>query len=618
MKRNGDYMSEFFVELNNKHIFIQQSPQKICGEETLPSEQLCIDTNDHEPLLQSNISTADDRFVVLFDGVIYNEVSLQQRLNQPLSKEHQPTTEQLIANLFNDLGPSLFSLIHGKFVIVIWDSVHHILYGARDQFGIKPLFFQDSDSGCLISNVRKLITNYDRSIDPKALQHYLSFQYVPQPLSITKGLRQLTAGHYFIKEGHEPIVIERYFHAICQPNQSLHKQDVICQIQETLWETVNNQMPPDRPVGSFLSGGIDSSLIASIARKIRPDLTAISVGFSEHGYSELDIAKRTAEVIGVNHVTHVITCEEFKNTIPKVIKQMADPIADPSCIPLYIAAREAKKHADVVLSGEGADEMFGGYNIYREHESLKYITHLPDVFLRAFQYLATIIPEGVKGKSFLQRATTPLEKRYIGNAKIFEEREKMNLLTIYDGEHTYEQWTELFYKYVHHRHPVEQMQYIDLNLWLSGNILPKAYQMAVAHGLDVRMPFLDPALFQVAQHIPVSFKVSNGTTKVILREAAQKWAPEHVINQQKLGFPVPLHHWLRNELYEWAFSIINESRTDHLIQKRYALQLLNEHRTSFRNHSRKLWTILIFMIWHDLFMETNAEDMNKTLATIIG
>ena len=607
-------MSVFLVKLNDQHIYIEQSPLKKDDEKS-SSKQLSTDQTDG----LSNIPVcSNERFFVLFDGMIYNKESLQRKLNEYVNVDTL-TTEQLIAALFNEYGPSLFSLLRGKFVILIWDSFHHILYGVRDQFGIKPLFFKNNEQGYVIANVKKYITlNYDLSINLEALQHYFSFQYVPQPLSLSSGLQQLKPGHYFIKERHKQLIIERYFHPICQPNYSLDKHDIISDIQEKLWEAVNDGLPPDRAIGSFLSGGIDSSLIASIAQKIRPDLTAISVGFEDLSYSEIDIAKQTANIIGVNHVTHVITAKEFINTVPKVIQHMAEPIADPSCIPFYIAAREAKKHVDIVLSGEGADEIFAGYNIYREHESLKYITRLPNAFLQAFKHLATFIPDGVKGKSFLERATTPLHERYIGNAKIFEEDEIMHLLTTYNSDHSYKQWTEPLYNNVLESHPVEQMQYIDLNLWLLGNILPKANQLTAAHGLDIRMPFLDPALFQVAQHIPVSFKVANGMTKTILREAAKKWAPEHVIRQRKLGFPVPLQQWLKHDhdVYEWALNIIHTSRTDHLIKKQYVLQLLHEHRKSNRNHCRKLWTILTFMIWYEMFMNTTMKNTEDILATV--
>lgn len=253
---------------------------------------------------------------------------------------------------------------------------------------------------------------------------------------------------------------------------------------------------------------------------------------------------------------------------------MDDPLADPAAVPLYFVAREARKHVTVVLSGEGADELFGGYNIYREPESLRLFVRMPNIVKAVLRVIAKMLPDGMKGKSFLERGTTPLEERYVGNAKIYSEKEKAALLKTYQEGREYTAVTAPFYRETLHYPPVNRMQYIDLHTWLRGDILVKADKMTMAHSLELRVPFLDKKVFEVARQIAPDMKTANGTTKYILRKAAEGIVPDHVLNRKKLGFPVPIRHWLKNEMYDWARQLIHESETDHLFHKDVLYRLL--------------------------------------------
>ncbi len=375
------------------------------------------------------------------------------------------------------------------------------------------------------------------------------------------------------------------------------------QIRETMYDSVEKHMRSDVPVGAFLSGGIDSTIIATIAKELKPDLETYSVGFEHDGYSEIDVAKESTDKLNIKNYSKIITAVEYRDELPKIMWHMDDPLADPACVPLYFVAKEASKRVKVVLSGEGADELFGGYNIYREPQSLAFFQYIPSILKKNLRRLANILPEGMKGKSFLERGITPLEKRYIGNAKMFSEMEKEHLLSMYNKRFANEIITTPIYQDTIYQHDVNRMQHLDMCTWLRGDILVKADKMTLAHSLELRVPFLDKNVFELASQIPADWKITSGTTKYILRKAFEGIVPDHVFMRKKLGFPVPLRHWLKNEWYDWATRLLNESETDEYINKSYVRQLLEEHSLNKADRSRKIWTVLSFMIWHQVYVE---------------
>lgn len=361
-------------------------------------------------------------------------------------------------------------------------------------------------------------------------------------------------------------------------------------------------MRSDVPVGSFLSGGIDSTIMVALAKEVNPGLKTFSVGFERNGYSEVEVAKESAEALGVENISYTITPDEFVSRLPKIIWHADDPLADPACVPLYFVSREASKHVTVVLSGEGADELFGGYNIYREPQSLEVFNSIPKPAKDLLGRVANVLPEGVKGKSFLMRGTTPLNERYIGNAKCLKKQKNLHYLKLTTA-HFHIKITEPLYEQVADQHPVTQMQYVDMHTWMRGDILLKADRMTMAHSLELRVPFLDKEVMNVASQIPVDYKIANGTTKSILREAVQGIVPEHVLNRKKLGFPVPIRHWLKHELYDWARNLIIDSQTDHLLNKTYILNLLDQHCAGKLDYSRKNLDCLNVYAMAPIFVE---------------
>lgn len=557
----------------------------------------------HQPLTYEN-----ERYWIIFNGEIYNYVELrEQLLEEGLTFETSSDTEVIVA-LYSHMKEKAVEQLRGMFSFVIWDKKEQSLYGARDPFGIKPFFYLEEKGRTYFGSEKKsiLLAMNDPKLNAQSVQHYMTYQFVPEPETMTDRVRKLEPGHYFTKKLGEPMEVSRYWKAAFKPVQKT-ESEFVQEIKDVLIDSVNMHMRADVPVGSFLSGGIDSSIIASIAKQFHPNIKTFSVGFQREGFSEIDVAKETADKLGVENISYVITPEEYMKELPKIMWYMDDPLADPACVPLYFVAREARKHVTVVLSGEGADELFGGYNIYREPQSLEVFNKIPAVGKSLLRTLAKIIPEGVKGKSFIERGVTPMEERYIGNAKMFTEEEKRKLLVQYKEGLNYTDITKPLYADTVGYDPVDRMQFIDIHTWMRGDILLKADKMTMAHSLELRVPFLDKKVFEVASKIPTSLKTAEGTTKYVLRKAAEGIVPDHVLNRKKLGFPVPIRHWLKNEMYEWTKDIIKNSQTDHLINKRYVLKLLEEHVQGKMDNSRKIWTVLVFMIWHAVYMEEQYD-----------
>jgi asparagine synthase (glutamine-hydrolysing) len=374
----------------------------------------------HQPLTYEN-----ERYWIIFNGEVYNYLELREELlKEGLQFATNSDTEVIIA-LYSHLKERAVEKLRGMFAFTIWDKQEQTVFGARDPFGIKPYFyFEDGERTFIASEKKSILLALENDVlDYDSLQHYLTYQFVPEPNTMSQGIHKLEPGHYFTKKIGSPMEIKRYWKAHFNPVQK-SESAFMKEIQDVLIDSVKMHMRSDVPVGSFLSGGIDSSIIASIAKQFHPAIKTFSVGFEQNGFSEIDVAKETADKLGVENISYVITPQEYMNELPKIIWHMDDPLADPAAIPLYFVAREARKHVTVVLSGEGADELFGGYNIYREPQDLEVFNKIPRVGKVLLKGIANMMPEGMKGKSFIERGVTPMEERYIGNAKMFTEEEK--------------------------------------------------------------------------------------------------------------------------------------------------------------------------------------------------
>jgi asparagine synthase (glutamine-hydrolysing) len=560
--------------------------------------------HSHQPL-----PWLDGRYHLIFNGEIYNYLELRERLAREFGAlfDTDGDGEAVVAG-YHYLGEKIVRELRGMFSFLIWDAQDRVLFGARDWFGIKPLYTYTDERGSFFSSEKKSLLDVaapgtSADVDETALQHYLTLQYVPEPASMHSAIRRVESGTYFTMRPGEPLRTHRYFHPDFAIRPVTEPDKLYREIAETLEDSVEKHMRADVTVGAFLSGGIDSTAIAALAKRHNPKLLTFTTGFEREGYSEIDVAAESAAAIGVEHITKVVTAEEMMQALPLIVWYLDDPVADPALVPLYFIAREARKHVKVVLSGEGADELFGGYTIYREPISLRPFERVPMPVRRGLGRLSARIPEGVRGKDLLRRGSIGIEERYYGNARIFRPDEMQGLLRRYDPAVSYQDVTRRLYAQTEHLDGSTRMQYVDLFTWLRGDILVKADKMTMANSLELRVPFLDTEVFRVASSIPTSEKITKETTKHALRRALADIVPAHVLNRPKLGFPVPIRHWLRDVMYDWARGIILDAQAGELIDTEAALALLTAHRDGRHDYSRKIWTLLVFLTWHGIFVE---------------
>lgn len=449
------------------------------------------------------------------------------------------------------------------------------------------------------SEYKSLVTLFGKvNVDQSALQNYLSFQYTPNYNTIINEIKEVPNGTYFtIKNG--DIEFKKYH------NFKFSNKDITAKnIYDVVNDSVKHHMIANVEVGTFLSGGIDSTIVTALAANINPKIKSFSIGFDVEGYNELTIAKKTAEYLGIENISVNVSEQDYIKALPSVAYYMDNPLADPSCVGIYLLSKEARKHVKVVLSGEGSDELFGGYNIYKEYYSLKPFSYLPEVIKCEVNKIAKSLPD-IKGKNYLLRGTTKLKDRYIGNAKIFSNEEVKNIMYNYDKNNTYSNILSNLYEECDKNNydNVTTMQYIDMNTWLEGDILLKADKMSMAHSLELRVPFLDKEVLKCAEGLTLSQKISKNNTKVLLREAFKDIVPPYMKEKKKLGFPTPIRVWLKSDLGRYVREIINNAEVDKLINKKYIINLLDEHIRGKKDNSRKIWTVFMFCLWYQIYIE---------------
>jgi asparagine synthase (glutamine-hydrolysing) len=558
------------------------------------------------------------RWTVVCNGEIYN----YRQLRAELIREHGAVFStdgdaEVLAAALHYWGAAALPRLRGMFAFVAYDHWTGTLHAARDPFGIKPLYLLETMDGIFLASERKALEafsgNAAAALDTDALAHYLSFQFVPDPLTLHQQVKRLPPGHRLTWTPGGGVRQERYFRPSLRP---LHRpaDEAHEHIRWALRDSVRAHLRADVPVGAFLSSGIDSTAIVAIARQEVPNLRVFTAAFTEDGYSELDIAQDTANQLGVELVPAPITEDDVILHLPRIVHLLDDPMGDPSLIPLYFVAQTAARYVTVALSGEGSDELFGGYTIYREPMSLAGINRLPTGMKRGLRGLSHVMPEGMRGRSFLERGTTPIEERYYGNARIFSPAEKAEIMRFTAEPHT--AVTAHLYAETADVDDSASMQYVDLHTWLPGDILTKADRMSMAHSLELRVPFLDPAVYAAAAGLPTGMKLPahQRTTKAALREAMRGIVPESIRDRPKLGFPTPTRVWLIGAVGDWIGGLFADSGAGHLLDLNYVQRLLADHRAGVADHSRKVWAVAMFCLWHAIEIERTINPAPPHLA----
>lgn len=531
--------------------------------------------------------------VIIFNGEIYNYQIIKEDL---LDKGHKFTTKadtEVILHGYEEYGEKILNKLRGMFSFVIYDIKTKELFGARDFFGIKPFYYYiDDDVFMFGSEIKSFLgnPNFKKEFNKEMLPLYLSFQYSALENSFFKNVYKLKPGCYFkYKDG--KFKLEKYYNLELEPYDDRSFDDFKDGIRDLLNDSVEAHKVSDVEVGSFLSSGVDSSLIATISSVNK----TFTVGWDNNNYSEIDYAKDLSKKIKVKNISKKISKSEYFEKFPMIQYYMDEPLADPSAIALYFVAEIASKHVKVCLSGEGADEIFGGYNIYQEPFTVSWYYKIPFPIRKFIGVLATPF-RNHSGFNFLIRRGKKIEDRYIGNAFIFDTYEIDKVLN-YKSNKKYTDLTKPYYKHCKNYDDVMKMQYIDFNFWLVGDILLKADKMSMANSLEVRVPYLDRVLVDYARHLPTQYKVNEKVTKYAFREVAKEVLDKKVANKKKLGFPVPIRVWLREEdTYNLVKNTFLEG--SEFFNTKYLIKLLDDHKNEKRDNSRKIWTIYTFLVWY--------------------
>ena len=546
------------------------------------------------------IISDDGRFVIFFNGEIYNYKELRVILEKAGKSFNTESDTEVVLRMFETYGAESFPRLRGMFAFVIYDKENRNLVLVRDFFGIKPLYYlkNNENISAFSSEIKSFLelSGFKSEVNDAAVYNYLSYQYNPLEETFLKNVFKLPPAHYMtidLKTGVSEK--KRYWQFKFNQDDSLDEKKTAEKTLEVMKDSVAHHMIADVPVGSFLSGGIDSSIIATLMQKIRGEkkIKTLTVGFKT--LSEGRKARETSEPLGTDHTELSVGPEEYFAELPKAVWYFDEPVADPSAIGLYFLAKEARKHVKVVLSGEGADELFGGYNIYLEPFARKKIAWLPHPILK---FIAGL-PFNFKGKNYALRASQKLEERYIGNASVFDKKEAEML---WKGNMSRFRLDNL-YKEAGGLSDSAKMQYIDINTWLVGDILAKADKMTMAHSLELRVPFLDTSVASLASKLPDKFKWRNGETKYLLREAFKSVLPESTRKRKKLGFPTPIRDWLTKDRKDVYDTILKNFYIKNHMNVRYIVQIIENHVEKRADNSRKIYLLLMLALWYNVFMK---------------
>ncbi|MBQ7386453.1 MAG: asparagine synthase (glutamine-hydrolyzing) [Ruminococcus sp.] len=565
-----------------------------------------IDVDEgHQPIYNE-----DKTLVLTFNGEIYNYRDLRAELIELGHTFYTETDSEVLIHAFEEWKEDMLMKLRGMFGFAIYNTKDKSVFIARDFFGIKPMHYTMIDGDFVYASEIKSILKhpkFKKEFNEKALDSYLSFQYAVPPETFFKGVYCLMPGHFlWFKNGE--VMTERYFEPTFNPIENMSEEDAVNQIDKVFENSVNAHKIADVEVGCFLSSGVDSSYVSTYFA----DQKTFTVGFDfGEKYNEISWASRLSEKIGVDHYTKIITSEEFWGAVPDVQYFCDQPLADPSCIALYFVSQLASKYVKVVLSGEGADELFGGYQVYRSpmHSKL-YQTIVPYPIRKLLCKIALKMPD-IKGRDYIIRSTHPLEERFIGNAYMYEYEEKKELLKDPSIASRPQEYTKKFYHRARKYDDVTKMQYLDINLWMVGDILLKADRMSMANSLELRVPFLDKEVFKVASSLPTRLRVNKHNTKYALRQSAMRHMPEDSAQKEKLGFPVPTRVWLKDEKY---YNIVKKEFTSPTAQKFFNIDILTQwldtHYEGKADTSRQVWTIYVFLIWYKMYFgEVDTQEI---------
>lgn len=554
------------------------------------------------------ILNEDGSLVLLFNGEIYNYQELREELIKAGHVFTTKTDSETILHGYEEYGKKILDRLRGMFAFIIWNKNTKELFGARDIFGIKPFYYYKKGKEFMFgSEIKSFLShpNFEKELDEDMIPLYLSYEYSPDERTIFKNVFKLPGAHCFTYKNGE-LKVERY-HKIeykIEDDKSLeYWEDAIT---KEFTESVSMHQIADVEVGCFLSSGVDSSYVVKEISKGTKKVKTFSVGYEEEKYSELPYAQDFSNVIGVPNIANKVSADEFFDAVPEIQYYMDEPLPNPSEIPLYFLAKNARRYVKVVLSGEGADELFGGYPMYLAGGHFDHYSHkVPRPVRKVLGTVAKHCPN-FKGKNFLVRGAMEPYQRFMRANYVFQSAERQKFLKRPIASKVPEEYSKRYFNEVSNLDEPTQLQYVDMHTWMIYDILLKADRMSMANSLELRVPFLDKKMLELSTRIPSRYRAANETTKIALRGAAIKQLPERTANKKKLGFPVPLNDWLREDKY---YNKVKAAFQSDIAEKFFVtselMKLLDDHKSGKALNMQKIWSFYTFILWYEQFFVLN-------------
>ena len=547
------------------------------------------------------METDDGKYVIVYNGEVYNFLELREDLKLSGYTFNTNSDTEVIIKGYQEWGKKLPTKLRGMFAFAIYDKEKKELFIARDQWGIKPLYYGLFDKTFIFgSEIKTFIEHPDfvKEFNGDILSAYLCFNSVPTEETFFKGVYRLKPGHQLTYKNGK-INIERFFKLEFEESDKT-EEELIEEIKEAMKDSVEHHRISDVEVGSFLSSGVDSSYVVSL---LKPDKTYTASFENKYAkYDEISYAKDLANKLNITNKAYTITKEEYLEEFPKIMYYMDEPLADPAAIALYFVAKEASKDVKVVTSGEGADELFCGYSDYREEIDHAWYNKIP----YPIRHIASTLVSNYKlqeksGLNFIYRKGQKLENYFIGVGRVFTDQEAMKIVKLKNQIHT-KQITKPYYEEYKNESNTVKRQVIDFYFWLVNDFLMAVDRNTMIFSLEARTPFLDKEVYEVARKLPFSMKVNSETTKVGLRKAAKSVIPNSSYKKKKLGFPVPLREWIReDELYNKIKEEFESETASKFFNKKRILKLLDAHKSGKVDCFKKVWNIYTFLVWYKEF-----------------
>jgi asparagine synthase (glutamine-hydrolysing) len=569
----------------------------------------------HQP-----ISNEDSTVWIVFNGEIYNYRELRDDLIRRGHAFKTNTDTETIIHLYEEEGEACVSRLRGMFAFAIYDQRHRKLFIARDRVGVKPLHYALVGNRLVFSSEIKSLLQHPlvpRAVNLEAVSDFLSFSYVPDPHTAFRGIRKLPPGHTLtFKDG---FLVTRCYWDFNYPEQATEakvesEEYYIERLRELIAESVQMRLMSDVPLGAFLSGGIDSSaVVAMMARAMNRPVKTFSIGFTESSHDELHYARIAARHFDTEHHEFIVTPDVCR-IVEEIIWHHDEPFADMSSVPTYIVSKMAREHVTVVLSGDGGDELFAGYERYLIDRQRQRFERVPGFFRRNLMLRASRwLPRHVYGKNYLRNVSLEPGARYIDSISCFDEDKKQQLLSnefrrTLSRYNATDKFTRLFAA-PGSSERLDHLLYLDSKTYLPGDIMTKVDRMSMAHSIEAREPLLDHKLIEFAQQIPARFKLHGSQTKSILKKAMRGIIPDEIIHRPKQGFGVPMQKWFKEDLREMLMDTLTDSRTRQrgYFDQRVVGAILREHLSGRRDNSRHLWSLLMLELWHRAFIDHQPE-----------